>query len=338
MRTPGCDLRQDRLFVGRSEELSELVRNLRRGRHTLLVGEKGIGKTRLMMEARWVITGRKRRIDLSARLIAGLHGRLSPRFDPGGYRIVSVERACPMGDCLEEIAAQLHRYGDIPAEADEERTDWTAVKKRLRSAGRNGLEAAVFEGISRSETPYLVFLDSLDRITAGQQRFFETLLAVAVVCAAVVRPKEAAAFRRVWASFARIELEPLPDRACLELIDHLFRTYPFRLSDRELYRREVLKSSHGNPFHIKNMMYQALREGYLGEEEIRKLRRIEEGRYFNMGPLYIFAIAVFTLFKIFSIGTSDREFYIYFSALGFLAYMVFRVFRAFFIFRPQKER
>jgi hypothetical protein len=59
-------------------------------------------------------------------------------------------------------------------------------------------------------------------------------------------------------------------------------------------------------------------------------------RYFNMGPIYIFGFAMFTLIRIFSIGLDNTEFYIYFSALGFIAYLIFRVFRAFFLFRPQK--
>jgi len=106
--------------------------------------------------------------------------------------------------------------------------------------------------------------------------------------------------------------------------------------DPALYRREILKSANGNPFHIRNMLWHGSREKYVDAEEIRKLRQVDEGHYFNMGPIYIFGAAMFTLFKIFSIGSDNREFYIYFSALGFLAYLVFRVFRAFFLFRPQK--
>ena len=60
------DLRQDMSFFGRTEELYQLVKNLQRGRHTLLVGDKGIGKSRLMLEAKWILTGRTKRIDFSA--------------------------------------------------------------------------------------------------------------------------------------------------------------------------------------------------------------------------------------------------------------------------------
>ena len=114
-------------------------------------------------------------------------------------------------------------------------------------------------------------------------------------------------------------------------------SYPLRVIDRDLYRQEILKAASGNPFHIKNMLWHGSRERHLSEDDIRKLRRIEEGPYFNMGPIYIFCGAGFTMFKIFSIGTDNREFYIYFSALGFLVYLTFRVFRNFFLFRPQKH-
>jgi hypothetical protein len=47
---------------------------------------------------------------------------------------------------------------------------------------------------------------------------------------------------------------------------------------------------------------------------------------------------MFTLFKIFSLGTNNPEFYIYFSALGFLVYLTFRIFRTFFLFRPHRQK
>jgi len=150
--------------------------------------------------------------------------------------------------------------------------------------------------------------------------------------------KENFFFKRIWASFTKIELEPLTEPIAIPLINYYFDNYPLHIIDPELYRREILKASNGNPFHIKNMLWHGSREKYLDTQEIRKLRQVDEGHYFNMGPIYVFGISIFTIFKIFSIGTDNREFYIYFSALGFFAYLIFRVFRAFFLFRPQKYR
>ncbi len=330
------DLRQDTTFFGRTEELYQLVRHLQRGRHSLIVGDKGIGKTRIMQEAKWILSGRTKRIDFSANIMTQLRGQLGVRINPGQYKILFIEHSSPMGDCLKEIAEKLFYHGDLPFTPDEERSDWIAVKKRLSGLGSIKLQGIIFQGLSQADKQYLVFFDNLDRISPTQQSFVETLLSIAVICTAVVQMKENFFFKRIWASFAKIELEPLPEAISIQLIDYFFEHYPLRIIDRELYRREILKAANGNPFHIKNMLWHGSREKYVDTDEIRKLRQVDEGHFFNMGPIYIFGVAMFTMFKIFSIGSDNREFYIYFSALGFIAYLVFRVFRAFFIFRPQK--
>ena len=332
------DLRQDMSFFGRTEELYQLVKNLQRGRHTLLVGDKGIGKSRLMLEAKWILTGRTKRIDFSANFMTQIRGQLGVRINPNQYKILFIEHSNPLGDCLKEMAEKLYDNGDLHVEMDSERSDWMMVKKQLTGLGSVRLQATIFEGISKSPETYLIFFDNLDRISPSQQAFIETLLNIAVICAAVFEMKEDTVYKRIWASFSKIDLEPLPDVVCMEMINYFLDTYNLRIIDRELYRREILKSSNGNPFHIKNMLWHGSREKYIDNEEIRKLRQVDEGHYFNMGPIYIFSVALFTIFKIFSIGTDNREFYIYFSALGFIAYLVFRVFRKFFLFRPQKYR
>jgi hypothetical protein len=111
-----------------------------------------------------------------------------------------------------------------------------------------------------------------------------------------------------------------------------------RTIDREIYRRGVLKAANGNPFLIKNIMWHTSRERHAGFDEIRSLSQVEEGPFFNMGPIYIFAASMFTIFKIFSLGTNNPEFYIYFSALGFLVYLTFRIFRTFFLFRHHRQK
>jgi len=332
------DPRHDESFFGRTDELYQLIWSLQHGRHTLLVGEKGIGKSRLMLEARRVLTGRMRRIDFSATVMARLRGQLALRIKPDHYKVLFVEHAAPLGECLKEMAEQLYYNGHLRLEPAEEREDWPAMKKRLTALGSVRLQAAIFEAITRSERPYLIFFDQLDRISPSHQAFLEAILNIAVVSGAVVHMKEQFIFKRIWASFARIEVGPLPEPECIQLIDYLVVSYAIRVIDPVLYRREILKSANGNPFQIKNLIWHGSRERHLGVTEIRSLRRVEDGAYFNMGPLYIFSAGVFTLFKIFSLGTDNQEFYIYFSALGFLVFLTFRVFRAFFLFRPQKVR
>jgi len=332
------DLRQDTSLFGRTAELYRLVINLQRGRHTLLVGEKGTGKSRLMHEAKWILSGRTRRIDFSAGILSRLHGELGVRINPAHYRILFIYHSSPLGDCLGEIAENLFYNNDLPLDLGEERSDWGAARKQLSGLGCIKLQALIFEGISRSDKPYLIFFDNLDRITQNQNAFIETVLNIAVVCSAVVQIKENYMFKRVWASFDKIELNPLPEQESAQMINYYLQNYPLNVIDPELYKRELLKASGGNPFQIKNMLWHSWRQKFIDHVDIQKLQCVEEGEYFNMGPVYIFGLAIFTLFKIFSVGADNTEFTIYFSALGFIAYLVFRVFRGFFVFRPQKYK
>ncbi len=333
------DLRNDTTFFGRTAELYQLVKNLQRGRHTLVLGPKGIGKSRLMIEAKAILEGKTKRIDFSANVMAQLSGQLGVRIRPDQYKILYVEHTAPLGDCLNELCEKLHQNRDLQIELkSEEIPDWPTIKKQLRGLGNMKLQDLVLDSLSRSAKTYLLFFDSLDRISPSHQQFIERLFAVTVVSAAIVQLKEAYHFRKIWSSFNQIELGPLDETICSQLIYHFTENYPIHVIDIELYKREILKSANGNPFHIKNMIWHGSREKFVSTEEIRKLRQTEHGEYFNMGPIYIFGVSIFTLFKIFSLGTDNREFYIYFSALGFMAYLIFRVFRAFFLFRPQKYR
>lgn len=331
------DIRLDTMLIGRTEELYQLVHNLQRGRHTLLVGPKGIGKTRLMAEARDILMGSTRRIEFAPRVSTGLTGELGFRLTPARHKIIQVIHPAPLGDFLKEVIEQLHRNDDLLLDANTRaQGDWPTVKKQLTGVGSIGLQEVVFRSLKAAESPYMLFVDTFDRITPTHYVFIEQILTLSIICGSVVHLKEVFHFKKIWSSFSKIELGPLPESDCTQLIYHCLERYSIRVIDPELYLREILKSANGNPFHIKNMLWHGSRERHINTEEIRKLRRNEEGEFFNMGPVYIFGVSVFTLFKLFSLGTDNREFYIYFSALGFLALLAFRVFRGFFLFRPQK--
>jgi hypothetical protein len=323
---PG-DVRQDQSFFGREPEVLRVMKNLCEGRHTLIVGPFGIGKSALMNEAKLILTGMKRRVEYPSG--AGSLQR---------ERVMTVSSPVPLGDCLREIAGFLYANRDLAVEFAEGRDDWAAVKKRFTALGVQGMQSAVLESIAESKRKYVVFVANLDRLSATSARFFHVLLSVTVVCGSAMATRDQDPLRCVWAAFERIPLERLPEPVALKLITHLMRKYPMNVVDPVMCRREILRSADGNPFHIKNFLYRAATQGKLGNREIREFRTVEEGPYFNMGPLYMICAGILTAVKFFSVGAEKREHYIYYSALGFMLYITFRVFRSFFIFRPQRKR
>jgi hypothetical protein len=310
------DPRNDPLFLGREQELRQIIENIHSGTHTLIVGEKGIGKSALIAQALAVFLGRVRKIDLSMRLDS-LEARRLRRKRLAGVTMFLIENASPLGDCLREIAEQIWRHQFLPMPDHlKSESDWIPVRRWFTGLGRVGQQDVIWGSLRRQSAPILIVFDSLDRVTPAHQQFLEPLFSMATIVAASSRLNEAFHFKKVWSSFSRIDLQPLPKEIALELVNSLIDNHRIRPSDRELFVREVLKSSAGNPFHIRNIVWHSSRQRTLDEAEIRSYRRIEEGAYFNMGPIYIFGASIFTLYKILSIGMDSN----------------------FFIFRPQRQR
>jgi hypothetical protein len=325
------DLRDDPTLVGREKELAMLVDQLRRGRHVLLVGERGIGKTRLMKEAKALMENGERRTENG-------EWRTENGERESAGKLIYVWHGAPMGDMLKEICLRLHQRKELRMEGigDIDVSDWSAVRKKLTGLGTLGVQNMVIQSLRSAPARYVLFFDSLDRITVAHQQFLEKLLSLAILCAGVTSLKRG--FGKIWSSFSRMVLRPLSDEDAARLVHHLLDAYSIHLIDRRMYVRQVLKAANGNPFHLRNMVWHGSLERRLGEREIRDLQRVEQGELLNLGPAYIFLASAFTLFKIFSMGTARDEFYVYFSALGFLVYLTFRVFRNFFLFRPQRFR
>jgi len=307
-------------FVGRGRELARCVHLLARGRHTLLVGPKGVGKSHLMREAVSVLSG--------ARPLITQAGPLEKTT----RQTILLLRCAPLGDLLRELLEKLHRLGGL-ALAESRALSWDAVRKML--AGRGSVALQELALLSLETDRYLLVLDDLDRMTPAYQDLVEGMLSRAVLCAAVTHLRDAVHFRTIWSSFTRLDLAPLPEPAAEELARRLIERYGVSRNSSELFLREVVRSGAGNPHRIRSLSWHGSRERPLLPSDIRAFRREHGADLFNMGPVYIFAASVFTLYKIFSIGLDNRESYIYFSAMGFLVYFMFRVFRNFFLFRPQ---
>jgi hypothetical protein len=287
-----------------------------------LVGPKGIGKSRLMREAVSVLSGRQTLIT-----------HRGPLQKTTRSTIVIVHCA-PVGDLVRELLQNLHRSGALALDGAAG-LSWDGVRKVLAGQGSVRLQDLALQSLEGRK--FLVVLDDLDRITPSHQQLIEGMISRAAVCAAVSQVRDAVHFRSIWSSMTRIDIEPLTETASEELARRLIERHGVARASSELLLREVVHAGAGNPHRIMSLVWHGSRERPLHPRDIRALRRQQGAELFNMGPVYIFAASVFTLYKIFSIGLDNRESYIYFSALGFLVYFAFRVFRNFFIFRPQNR-
>ena len=113
------DLREDTYFIGRTDELYKTVKNLQSGVHTLLVGDKGIGKSRLMIEAMNVLNGTVRYVDFSEASDVRLRHRKSVRITPDAYKLIYIKYSSPLSSAMKQTTEALfnaRRLADVKEE------------------------------------------------------------------------------------------------------------------------------------------------------------------------------------------------------------------------------
>lgn len=336
------DLREDTYFIGRSSELIKVVKNLQNGIHTLLTGDKGVGKSRLLIESVHVLNGCISHIQF------GLHGQTGSKLNtkvminPDKYHVLYVRYFTPLSIALKLTIKELFDKrlliinDDSP---DYDSVSWPEFeRKSLRMNGGNlGLQNIIQNSVKTATKKMIFIFDNLDRITPAHQVFLEMMLSIATIGASTVILRDDVHLKKVWSSFDKIELKPLSVAESGYLVNYFLDNYPVKAIDKELLRNQVLKSASGNPFHIKNYLWQGSCNKYVRDEDVRSIREIDANRYLNLGPVYVFILISFTMIKIFSTGISAKESYIYFTGIGFITYVIFRVFRNFFLFKPQKQ-
>lgn len=310
--TLSSDLRQDPFFVGRSAELNQIITNLLQNRHTLITGDRGIGKTRLMQEAIGILDGTVHRIDMSN----------LPRSLECGVCLF-IDSPAPLSKFVKQLSSELMRLDQL---------------KAVNAMKEAEIADAVIKAISTSGRRPLLFIDNLDTVTPSHRVFLERLLQVSVICAASQSIKQQPVLKKIFDSFTPVPVNPLSTDDVAKLIDYFVDHYKIRTLDRRLFTNQISKASQGNPFQMKTFLHTAATTGFLNSTGIREIIYSANDRdYFNMGPLYALGLAIFSLSKILSIGASNKEFYILMSSLGFLAYLVFRIFRSFFTLKPRKS-
>ncbi len=331
------DLRGDSLMIGRDAEVSRLVQLLRSDRSAVLVGERGAGKSRLLREAYEILTGQRRRLDPSS-------GRtLGPA---ASSRVVLwIWQTSPIGDCLDELLTHLWARGllvlpNLSAAGHAEM--WEAAQRgetRLRQVIRahapnaRAKKDAILASLRRCEA--LIFLDSLERVTPTAVAFWQAMQEHCVLAVATPEIERKDYLRRFWSGFVRVDVRALGAAEIGRVLEHYLQSYPILVSERQMYRRQVAAASAGNPGLLKNFLADAHRQRQVTLDEIRALGHADDAAYFNLGPLYVFALLGFTLAKIALHGSGPAELYIVLSVLAVVAILVIRIFRVFFVFRPR---
>ena len=333
----------DPLLVGRGVLLADVCRRVEAGRHVLLVGEAGVGKTRLLQEICTIAAGTPFALTADeARRARRKQATLA------GVTAVYVPEAGPQGRFVDTLCQALLDLGalalpDVPLDFREAACgeyDWKEVKKALPTVADR--EAALITSMEELPDPLsggrlVLVLDGLDRATVTTARLLTTLQKHATIAGAVRSIPQPGALRSFFQAFGRVEVGPLAEEASAHLVGHMMLACRVHAADPRHMVREVLRRGEGNPAALRAMLYDAAQTKAVSAQDVRDLQARDDAPYFNMGLVYVFALVAASLVRVLMIGMRSTDLYVVLTLFTVLGFLVMRVFRPFFAWQPAPD-
>src|SRR5262245_23357935 len=260
--------RLDSPIVGRAEELVSLQSSLasvvdeRRSRLVTVVGEAGVGKSRLIDEF-------VRSLDSNARI---LRGRCRPYGDGITYwplaeairhaagilerdsteaAVEKLSALCGDAEAKERVASAI---GLLPTQFPGEELAW-GTRKLFESLARPGPVVLLFEDVHWAER---TFLDLVQHVVDAAEN-----AALLVICTARHDLVESRPDWSTGEGETRIVLERLGENEASEIAEHLLG----RTGLAERISARVVEASEGNPLFVEQMISMLIDEGLIRFED-----------------------------------------------------------------------
>ena len=274
-------------MIGRETERARLLANVARGRHTLLVGKIGAGKTHLLRA-------------VAAELPEAVY----------------VPHVQPLRLCLLGLGESLHARGQLVRADGAAPEAWPECARLLGRVTVRELTAIVVASLRAR--PTVLILDQLEAATPAMAPVLEACLDAAVVLGATrdCRP----GLQKLWWAFERLDLPPLAREEAKALLwTSVDRA---RIPDVALFEATVLEQAGGNPHAIVEMARQVAGEGPVALEAIRALQHGAGLRYLDLTPVLLLIAAGLIATRFVALGLGDRDLYILAGTLGALFFVV----------------
>ncbi len=300
-------------LVGREALVSQIVRELRKGKHVLLTGPVGIGKSAVLNAALQQLTGRRQSSPQGKP--ASPEARSSPRH--GGLTVVHLHDHQAKGQFVE-LARQLlmmgiikpsaldlaKRYDELPPEAIE----WAKIKRTVNRLSIRELTGAIIPALSAHEGQVLLAVDDMTRLTPTQQAFWLAIFDAAQVATCASEKKQG--LRKLWWKMKEIEVPPLTPEAAAAMVRRYVTAQGMLIESPALYISHVVKQSGGNPQALHDMLNESAKERVVDKRMIREMRHQAGVRYLDFTPVMIVASALISGTRYLAIGLGDTELYI----------------------------
>jgi hypothetical protein len=292
-------------LLGRDDLVETVAREARKGRHLLLTGPVGIGKSAVLEAA-------LDRLLLRQNLTL-LH--LTEHQAKGQF--LELARGLLESGLLKPSALELDAALDA---LDPAALEWAKIKRSVNRLSIRDLCAAIVPALHAQPGRVLIAVDDLTPVTPTLVAFWLAILDAAqlVACASAKKPNVA----KLWWKLAEIEIPPLaPEHARALARTYLQRTGTL-VESPPLFIARLVQQANGNPQALADLLADSAKERVVDQRRIREMRHAAGVRYLDFTPVMIVALASVVGARDLAIGAGDTERYLF---AGMLAAVVISV-------------
>ena len=292
-------------LIGRDDLVEAVAREARKGRHILLTGPVGIGKS-TVLEA--VLDRLIVRRDLII-----LH--INEHQAKGQF--LELARGLLESGLLKPSALELDDSLDA---LDPTALEWAKIKRSVNRLSIRDLTAAIVPILHAQKGRMVIAVDDLTAVTPTLVAFWLAVLDAAQLLACASEKRKNVA--RLWWKLAEIEIPPLPPASARAIAQEYMEQTGMLVESPELYVSHIVKQANGNPQALADLLADSSKERLVDKRKIREMRHAAGVRYFDFTPAMIVALASVVGARYLAIGTGDTELYIF---AGMLAAVVISV-------------
>jgi len=325
-------------LIGREDLVDKALREIKKGRHVLLTGATGVGKSALLETLLERLERRRaERAPVDAEAddwprdaetgdAQNQHGHERTRRTQTVIHIadhqpkaqfVDIARKLLAVGLIEPAALELpEEYHYLPPELIE----WSRIRRQVNRLSMRDLTAAIIPALHDHQGRVIIAVDDLTSLTPTLVAFWLAVFEVAQVIGCARQKK--ANVSKLWWKMTEIEIPPLTPDATREIVQAYIARQGMLIESPGLFVGHIVKQSGGNPQAIADMLDDSAKERLVGETQIREMRHAAGVRYVDFTPVMIIALASVVGARYLAIGTGDTELYIF---AGMLAAVVISV-------------
>jgi energy-coupling factor transporter ATP-binding protein EcfA2 len=297
-------------LIGRDELVTDLAAEIRKGKHVILTGPVGIGKSAVLKTALEAVGGK-------LELLIRLHDHQAKgQFVDMARQMLALGLIGP-----KELDLPAEFHNTPPAQID-----WQAIKNRVNRMSMRDLTQAIIPALARSDSKPVIAVDDLTSLTPTQMAFWLAIFDHAQVIGCASEKK--ARVRKLWWKMKEIPVRPLPPDVIRAIVRKYIEAKGVLIESPDLYISHVVKQSGGVPQAIHDMLDESGKERIIDKRKVREMRHEAGVQYLDFTPMVMILGALIVSMRYVGMGTGDKTLYI----LGGMGAALFLTLR-FFIFK-----